>query len=77
MPRHCEGIVKISQCQNSCLSPSLRSQVRGQILGGDNIPTLTATFSRIMRISTGVDVTTFIEQSAMASRRGRGRGRGS
>ena len=31
----------------SGLSPTLQSQVRGQILG-DNIPTLTATFSRVM-----------------------------
>ena len=37
----------------SGLSPTLRSQVRGQILGGDNIPTLTATFSRVMQVSTG------------------------
>jgi len=60
-----------------CLSPSLRSQVRCQILGGDNIPTLTATFSRIMHVSTEADVTTApsIEHSAMASGRGRGRGR--
>jgi len=59
------------------LSPSLRSQVRGQILGGDNIPTLTAIFSRVMRVSTGTDVITAppIEQSAMASGHGRGRGR--
>ena len=35
------------------------------------------TFSRVMRVFTGVDVTTApsIEQSAMASGRGRGRGR--
>jgi len=51
----------------SGLSPTLRSQVRGQILGGDSIPTLTATFSRVMRVSTGSDVSSalFIEQSAM------------
>ena len=29
------------------LSPSLRSQMRGQILGGDNIPTLTVTFPEL------------------------------
>jgi len=32
----------------SGLSPTLRSQVRGHILGGDSIPTLTATFLRVM-----------------------------
>ena len=32
----------------SGLSPTLRSQVRGQILGGDSILTLTVTFSRVM-----------------------------
>jgi len=60
------------------LSLSLRSQVRGQILGGDNIPTLIATFSRVMCVSTGADVTTtpFNEQSVMASECGRGCGRG-
>ena len=40
----------------SGLSPTLQSQVRGQILGGDSIPTLTAIFSRVMRVSTGADV---------------------
>ena len=34
----------------SCLSLTLRSQVRGQILGGDSIPSLTATFSRVLKI---------------------------
>ena len=37
----------------SGMSLSLRSQVRGQILKGDNIPTLTATFSRVMHVLTG------------------------
>jgi len=32
----------------SGLSPTLRSQMQGQILGGDSIPTLTSTFSRVM-----------------------------
>jgi len=60
----------------SGLSPTLRSQVRGQILGGDSIPTLTATFSRVMRVSIGADVSSahFIEQSVMVSGRGRDRG---
>jgi len=60
----------------SGLSPTLLSQVRGQILEGDSIPTLTVTFSRVMRISIGADVssTPSIEQSAMVSGRGRGRG---
>ena len=40
----------------SVLSPSLRSQVRVQILGGDNILTLTATIFRVMRVSTGYGV---------------------
>ena len=34
----------------SGLSPTLRSQMRGRILGGDSIPALTATFSRVMRV---------------------------
>jgi len=42
----------------SSLSSSLRSRVRGQILGGDSIPTLTVTFSRVMCISTGTDTCT-------------------
>ena len=36
----------------SGLSLTLRSPVRGQILG-DNIPTLNVTFSRVMRVSLG------------------------
>jgi len=32
----------------SGLIPTIRSQVRGQILGRDSIPTLTVTFSRVM-----------------------------
>ena len=52
--------------------------MRGQILGGDNILMLTATFSRVMRISTGADISyaSSIDQSAMYSGRGRGGGRG-
>ena len=48
-----------------------------QILRGDSIPTLTATFSRVMRVSTGADISSApsIEQSAMISGRGIGRGR--
>ena len=40
--------------------------MRGQILGGDSIPTLIAAFSRVMRVSTGADVssTSSIDQSA-------------
>jgi len=62
----------------SGLSPTLRSQVRGQILGGDSIPMLTATFSRVMRVSIRADVScvSSIDQSVMYSRRGRGRVRG-
>ena len=50
----------------------------GHILREDSIPTLTATFSRVMRVSTGSDVLSvpFIEQSVMISRHVRGRGRG-
>jgi len=41
----------------SGLSPTLRSQVQGQILRGDNIPTLATTFSRVMaRVSNGSDI---------------------
>jgi len=59
------------------LSPILRSQVRDQRLGGDSIFTLIATFSRVMQISTGSNVssTSSIEQSAMIFGRGRGRDR--
>jgi len=48
----------------------------GQILGGESIPTLTATFSRIMCVSTGLDVShaPSVKQSFMIFRRGRGRG---
>ena len=51
--------------------------MRGQILGGDSILTLTVTFSRIMRVSTGTDVSSApsIKQSAMIFERDRGRGR--
>ena len=51
--------------------------MRDQILGGDNIPTLTAAFSKVMHVSIRANVTTApsIEQSAMASGRGTGRGR--
>jgi len=61
----------------SGLSLSLRSQVPGHILGGDSIPTLTVTFSRVMCVSTGTDVlpVAFIEQFVMTTGRGRGRGR--
>ena len=61
----------------SDLSLTLRSQVRGQILKEDSIPTFTATFSRVMQISTRSDVSSApsIEQSAMTFSRGRGRGR--
>jgi len=52
--------------------------VQGQILGGDSILTLTVTFSRVMRVSTGANVSSasFIEQSVIISGRDRGRGRG-
>jgi len=61
----------------SGLSLTLQSKVWGQILGGDSIPTLTATFSRVMRVSTGADVFSApsIEQSVMVSGHGRGHGR--
>jgi len=62
----------------SGLGPTLRSQVWDQILRGDSIPTLIATFSRIMRVFTCLDVSSApsIEQFAMIFGRGRGRGRG-
>ena len=52
--------------------------MRSQILGGDSILTLTATFSRVMRVSIGAHVSSVpsIEQSIMISGCGRGRGRG-
>ena len=52
--------------------------MRGQILGGDSIPTLTVTFSRVMRVSTraGVSFVLSMDQSAIYSGRGRGHGRG-
>ena len=51
--------------------------MRDQILGEDSIPTLTPTFSRVMRVSTETDVSSApsIEQSTMVSGRDRGRGR--
>ena len=51
--------------------------MRRQILGGDNIVTLTVTFFRVMCISNGADVSPApsIEQSVMVPRCGRGRGR--
>jgi len=63
----------------SGLSPSWRSQARGQILGGDSIPTMTTTFFRVMRMSSGADVSpvSFVEQSTMIYGRGRGHGRDS
>jgi len=62
----------------SGLSPTLRSQVRYQILRGDIIPTLTVTFSRVMQVYIGADVfpASFIKQSAIVSGRGRDRDRG-
>ena len=61
----------------SDLNPSLRSQLCGQILGSYNILTLTVTFSRVMRVSTGTDVspTPSIEQSVMIFKYSRDRGR--
>ena len=61
----------------SGLSPTLRFQVRGQILGRDSIRTLTSTFSRVMRVSIGTDASSApsIQQSAMVSGRGHGRHR--
>ena len=51
--------------------------MRGQILGGDIIFTLTVTFYRVMRVSTGADISSAptIEQSVKVSGRGRGQGR--
>ena len=48
--------------------------MRGQILRGDDILTLTVTFSRVMCVSTVADVSPAlsVEQSAMIFRRGRG-----
>ena len=59
------------------LEPFTTSQVRGQILGGDSMPTLTTTFSRVMRVSSGADVSSASssEHPAMISGRDRGRGR--
>jgi len=78
MHQHTEGVSSRSVKVLVWLESSLRSQVRGQILGGDNIPTLTATFSSVMHVSTGPDATTApsIEQFAVVSGRGRGRGLG-
>ena len=51
--------------------------MRGQILEGESIFTLIATFSSVMQVFTRVDVSPApsIEQSAIISKRGRGRGR--
>ena len=60
------------------LSPTLRSQVRGHILREDSIPTLTATFFRVMCVFTEADVSSSssIGHSAIYSGRGKGQGRG-
>ena len=60
----------------SGLNPTLRSQVWGQILRGDSILTLTATFLRVMQVSTESEVSSApsIEQSVMISGCDRGRG---
>ena len=52
--------------------------MRGQILRGDSIPTLTVIFSRVMRVFTGdyVFSAPSIEQSGMISGRSRGPSRG-
>ena len=78
--RDTEGISSRSRCDKvpvwfKSISSIL---VAGSDTGGDNIPTLTATFSIIMHVSTGADViiAPSIEQSAMASGCVRGRGRG-
>ena len=62
----------------SSLILSIRSQVRGHILKVDKIPTLTTTFSRVMRVSTGIDMspTPFIKQSVMVFGRDKSRGHG-
>ena len=66
----------------SALKPELASQVRGHILSGDTIPSLTTAFSRVLRIATGTPIV-HNDQSALATygcgrdtKRGRGRGRG-
>jgi len=58
----------------SGLSPTLRSQRRVQILGGNSILTLTVTFLRVIRVSTGSKISSApsIEQSAMIFGHGRG-----
>ena len=60
----------------SGLSPTLRSQVRSQILGGDDILTLSATFSRVMRVSTDpmFNLHHLFSRSAMIFSRDRGCG---
>ena len=55
---------------------SLRSQVRGHILGRDNISILTATFSGVMCISAGAVVLLPHLQSVMSSGCGRTRDHG-
>ena len=49
----------------SALRPELASQVRGHILGGDTVPSLTTAFSRVLRIATGTP-TVHGDQSALA-----------
>ena len=73
--------VTLRGCQDLAILKFLFNLSPGtsQILGGDNILTLTVTFSRVVRVSTGADVspTPSIKQSVMVSGHGRGRGRGS
>ena len=56
------------------LQPDLASQIRGQILGADFVPTLQSTFSRVQRVSIGSPASSAtLDQTAMASStRGRG-----
>ena len=50
----------------SALRPALASQVRGHILSGDTIPSLTTAFSRVLRIATGTPIV-HSDQSALAT----------
>jgi len=62
------------------LDPSLVTQVCGQILGGDNMPSLSTAYSRILQVSIGFEPTatsiSHTEHSAMTAIRDRGRGQG-
>jgi len=78
LKRYCEG-----QAMSKFLSgldPSLVTHIRSHILDGNNVPSLSTAYSKVLHVSTGFKPTaghiSHIEHSAMIARHDRGRGRG-